>query len=248
MTDEQNPEEMPLPATQADAAARYHAPPESIPREAMWNAIQAQRTRRASVDVSAVPTVMSRAAVPASPVAPSPMPVTVIRTTRGALGGFPRWRAAAVTAAVLAIAFGVLRRAPQSPDAPAASPPVLTAADSVSTAIAWQTASAEHFGLAESMLTTLSTSPNTQGDKQLTAWSRDLLESTRLLMDSPAGRDAKQRALLAELELVLVQLVESGPAIRTEDRSVMDDVLSRSALLLTRIRTTVPAGLPASRN
>jgi hypothetical protein len=98
------------------------------------------------------------------------------------------------------------------------------------------------------MLTTLSASPHTSGDRELTAWSRDLLESTRLLIDSPAGRDPRRRALLLELELVLVQLVESGPAVRAEDRTVMDEMLSRSALLLTRIRTTVPAGSSASHN
>ena len=98
------------------------------------------------------------------------------------------------------------------------------------------------------MLTMLSNSPKQNGDAQLTAWSRDLLESTRLLIDSPAGRDPKRRALLMELELVLVQLVESGPTMRTDDRTMMDELLSRSALLLTRIRTTVPAGTPAAHN
>jgi hypothetical protein len=87
-----------------------------------------------------------------------------------------------------------------------------------------------------------------ESDRQLVAWSRDLLGSTRLLMDSPAGRDPKRRALLQDLELVLVQLVESGPTMHDEDRTVMDDLLSRSALLLTRIRTTIPAGAPASRH
>ena len=102
--------------------------------------------------------------------------------------------------------------------------------------------------MAESMLTMLSNSPAQQGDAQLTAWSRDLLESTRLLIDSPAGRDPKRRALLLDLELVLVQLVQSGPTMHTEDRTVMDDLLTRSALLLTRIRTSIPAGMPASHN
>ena len=94
----------------------------------------------------------------------------------------------------------------------------------------------------------LSNSPKQQGDAQLTAWSHDLLESTRLLIDSPAGRDPKRRVLLLELELILVQLVESGPAMRTEDRTMMDNLLSQSALLLTRIRTTVPAGTSAVHN
>ena len=154
----------------------------------------------------------------------------------------PRWIAAAASAAIVVIGISVWRRSP------ATTSPAVVAVASDTASDAWQVASSEHFGRAETMLTTLSASPHTSGDRELTAWSRDLLESTRLLIDSPAGRDPKRRALLLELELVLVQLVESGPAMRTEDRTVMDEMLSRSALLLTRIRTTVPAGTSASRN
>ena len=68
------------------------------------------------------------------------------------------------------------------------------------------------------------------------------------MMDSPAGRDPKRRALLQDLELVLVQLVASGPAMRNEDLTMMDNLLSQSARLLTRIRTTVPAGTSATIN
>ena len=134
------------------------------------------------------------------------------------------------------------------PPRTAATPLATDSAGSAATAVAWQVVSTEHFGVAESMLTMLSNSPAQQGDAQLTAWSRDLLESTRLLIDSPAGRDPKRRALLLDLELVLVQLVQSGPTMHTEDRTVMDDLLTRAALLLTRIRTAIPAGMPASHN
>ena len=221
MSDETNPEEMPLSAAQSAAAATYHTPPDIVPREAMWDAIRTRRATAAGI---------SDAAMPASS---DPAPVTVLHTRRSALQHVPRWLAAASAAAVVVIAIGVARRAPTQ----TATTPIAT--DSAGTAVAWQVASSEHFGVAESMLTMLSNSPAQQGDAQLTAWSRDLLESTRLLIDSPAGRDPKRRALLLDLELVLVQLVQSGPTMHTEDRTVMDD-------LLTRIRTTIPAGMPAS--
>jgi hypothetical protein len=238
MTDEHfADDDAPLTRTQAAAAADYHAPPAVVPRDAMWAGIVARRTRGESGAPASQHVDVARP-VPAAASAPA---VSVTRTTRAALPRASRWFAGAAIAAALIIAVSRWRTAPVPPVT------VATANDSASTA-AWQVASSEHFGQAESMLTTLATSPASPSDRQLTAWSRDLLESTRLLMDSPAGRDPKRRVLLQELELVLVQLVESGPAMRTEDRSVMDELLSRSAVLLTRIRTTVPAGMPASHN
>ncbi len=229
MTDEMHDDETPLGVAEANAAAAYHAPPDAVPRDAMWQAIQARRTRGSTRSLAPLPVV---AAAP---------PVSVSHTTRGALRRLPRWVAATGAAVAAAVAVAIVM--PRVVATPVTA--VATLADSTAGSVAWRVASAEHFGMAESMLTTLSYPSQAQGDAQLSAWSRDLLESTRLLMDSPAGRDPKRRLLLMELELVLVQLVESGPTMRAEDRSVMDDLMSRSALLLTRIRTTVPASVSA---
>ena len=230
MTDELNPDELPLTAALADAAAAYHAPPDIVPRDTMWDAIRARRLGRVLAVEMTAPAVAT--------------PVTVMHTTRSALRRLPRWVAVASAAAVVVIAIGVSHGEP----VPATTATPALSLDSAANSVAWQQASSEHFGMAESMLTMLSNSPKQQGDAQLTAWSHDLLESTRLLIDSPAGRDPKRRVLLLELELILVQLVESGPAMRTEDRTMMDNLLSQSALLLTRIRTTVPAGTSAVHN
>ena len=230
MTDEMNEDDEALTARELAAAASYHAPPDTVPREAMWDAIHARRS------------TASFAAMPATPPIVAETPVTDMFTTRSARRRVPQWIALTSAAAVVVIAINLSRHTSIT------TPPAGAGVDSAASSIAWQTASAEHFGMAESMLTMLSNSPKQNGDAQLTAWSRDLLESTRLLIDSPAGRDPKRRALLMELELVLVQLVESGPTMRTDDRTMMDELLSRSALLLTRIRTTVPAGTPAAHN
>jgi hypothetical protein len=229
MTASQEPtDETPLSPAQAHAAAEYNAPTEAVPREMMWNAIQ---LRRANVERAL--TAGDGTSVP---------PVTVTHTTRGALSRMPRVIAATAVAAAIVLAVVITRRAPEQPVS------VATLVDTAATTVVWQTAGNEHFGLAESMLTTLGYATESQGNAQLSAWSRDLLESTRLLMDSPAGRDPRRRVLLQDLELVLVQLVESGPAMEHDDRTGMDDLLSRSALLLTRIRTIVPAGTSAPRN
>ncbi len=255
MTDELYPDELtpdeesPLPMAQAAAAAGYHVPPDIIPRDAMWSAIQARRGRDGSSGTDAPPATIA-------PVAPSAgaspdSDVVVLHTRRSALSRYPqlpRWIAAAAAAAVVVFGINLARgNSVESSGTVAVTSAVVDSAATPASNV-WQVASTEHFGRAETMLTTLAESPETSGDRELTAWSRDLLESTRLLMDSPAGRDPRRRALLQELELVLVQLVESGPALRTEDRSVMDELLTKSSLLLTRIRTTVPAGIPASHN
>ena len=217
-----------LPAAHQAAAGAYNAPPAAVPHDAMWAAIQARRATRTEPDR-----------------APPATGLSVAHTTRARA---PRpWRDGSVVALAAAalLALVVVRPTIRTPVRATA---VAAATDTTVNPTAWQVVSTEHFGAAESMLSALATTKPEESDRQLMAWSRDLLESTRLLMDSPAGRDPKRRALLLDLELVLVQLVESGPAMRTEDRTVMDDLLSRSAVLLTRLRTTIPAGAPASRH
>ena len=78
--------------------------------------------------------------------------------------------------------------------------------------------------------------------RQLGMWGREVLSSTRLLLDSPAGDDATLRPLLNDLELVLVQIIRlSGAPLDANDRALIDDAM-RSRDLLPRIRTAVPAG------
>ncbi|MDB4913196.1 MAG: hypothetical protein JWM95_840 [Gemmatimonadetes bacterium] len=79
--------------------------------------------------------------------------------------------------------------------------------------------------------------------RQLGAWGRDVLSSTRLLIDSPAGADPQLRPLLNDLELVLVQVISlSGAPLDSSDRKLIDQTL-HDRDLLPRIRTAVPAGI-----
>jgi len=78
--------------------------------------------------------------------------------------------------------------------------------------------------------------------RQLGGWAREVLGSTRLLIDSPAGADPQLRPLLNDIELVLVQIVRlSGTPLDSTDRALIDRAL-RDRDLLPRIRTAVPAG------
>ncbi|MDB4888490.1 MAG: hypothetical protein JWL61_345 [Gemmatimonadetes bacterium] len=123
----------------------------------------------------------------------------------------------------------------RTPDAPTADPSRL-----------YRLAATQTLTQAEALLTAYRSSGVAERDpaaaKQLGDWGRQVLSSTRLLLDSPAGDDAVLRPLLNDLELVLVQIIRlSGAPLDANDRALIDDVL-RSRDLLPRIRTAVPAG------
>jgi len=81
---------------------------------------------------------------------------------------------------------------------------------------------------------------------QAARWARDVLSSTRLLIDSPAGRDPQMRALLSDLELILAQLVQlSGTPLDANERDLIERAM-RERDLLPRLRSAVPAGLATS--
>ena len=230
MTDEMEREEAPLTGALGEAAAAYHAAGELVPRDAMWQAIQARRTQA----VAALPSARDRV-LPMQRAS-----ATVVTPTARA----PRWAYAVAATMLLTVGVGIGRQMRGNVVAMREA----ARSDSVSSVLVWQEASTAHFGQAETLLTWLASSKEARSDAQLTAWSRDLLASTRLLLDSPAGRDPKRRPMLLELELVLVQLVESGSANMSDSPTMMDDLLSRSSLLLTRLRTTVPAGMASSHD
>ena len=84
-----------------------------------------------------------------------------------------------------------------------------------------------------------------QLDTDLSRWARDLLSSTRLLLDSPAAGDPRRRRMLEDLELVLVQIVQLAPDAPAEDRDDVGRAIEQGDVL-TRLRTTAPAGALSS--
>jgi hypothetical protein len=110
----------------------------------------------------------------------------------------------------------------------------------------YRLAAVQTLSQAEALLTAYRASDGSTRDsataRQLGGWARDVLGSTRLLIDSPAGADPEIRVLLDDIELVLVQIVRlSGTPLDSTDRTLIDNAL-RDRDLLPRIRTAVPAG------
>jgi len=81
--------------------------------------------------------------------------------------------------------------------------------------------------------------------QQAGRWARDVLTSTRLLLDSPAASDPQMRALFTDLELVLAQIVQlSGAPLQAGERELIERAM-RDRDLLPRLRSALPAGATA---
>ena len=129
--------------------------------------------------------------------------------------------------------------------APATVATVTTAAtDSAIRSTTYDVASVQHLTAVEALLTSFRAEQTTASDQALQRWARDLLANTRLLMDSPAGEDAVRRQLLGDLEYVLARIVQLDPNAPAADRAMVDRAINREQVL-TRIRSSIPAGFPS---
>jgi hypothetical protein len=118
-----------------------------------------------------------------------------------------------------------------------------TPASAQSPSSAYQLTAVRHLSEAEALLTSFRqrTTADQQMDAQLGAWARQLLSTTRLLLDSPVANDPQRRPLLQDLELVLVQIVQLSPGAAPQDRDLIEKTLQQEHVL-TRLRTAIPAG------
>lgn len=141
---------------------------------------------------------------------------------------------------------GVMSSSPSSGSRVATAAPPRVAAGSPKAAQLYRVATEQMLGQADALLTSYRANGALDRDpaaaRQLAVWSRQVLASTRLLIDSPAGDDPELRPVLDDLELVLVQILRLSRApLDAEERALIDRTL-RERSLLPRIRTAVPAG------
>jgi hypothetical protein len=100
----------------------------------------------------------------------------------------------------------------------------------------YSVASQRHLASAEALITVVTaTSRDAMMDSLTIKWAREMLGSTRLLLDSPAGDDALRRRLLEDLETLLVQIVQRSGGV-VDERDLIDRTLQRTQLL-TRLRS-----------
>jgi hypothetical protein len=108
----------------------------------------------------------------------------------------------------------------------------------------YQLVALQHFGRTEALLTAFRADSRRGGDSAVNAriadWSRELLSTTRLLLDSPAADDPQMRSLLGDLEVLLAKLAQHSGA-GGGDVKIINDALGQGELL-NRLRTAVPAG------
>ena len=193
-------------------AGSYHRPPPDVPREEMWDAIARARQARQEKVVGHV----GRRFAPL------------------------QYAVAASLLIGAGISLGYWMRGPVG--APSAAVMITSQpADSVMTNSTYDVASVAHLTAVESMLTSFRATEPLENDRTMHRLARDLLATTRLLMDSPAAENASRRQLLEDLEYVLMQIVQLDPNAPAEDRAMVDRAIAREQVL-TRIRSSIPAG------
>jgi hypothetical protein len=206
--------------------ARLHNDPPEVPRDRMWERIDAARTARRGV------------------VAPDFTP------RRGPT--FRVLRMTAAVAAVLLVGFfiGRLTENPDRAPLPGTGQMAVNQSDTNAVTTApriqddvYAMAARDLFGRADFLLTDFKVrSCGTDDLSKVPDWAGGMLVQTRLLMGTSAADDLEMKILLEELELVLAQIVGLSRDNCARDMAWIRDGL-RDRATIDRLRT-VSAGRP----
>ncbi len=194
-----------------DAAKGYHVP-RPTPREEMWTRIQAERARRAA-----------RRVIELRP--------------------WVRWTLAAAAVLVLGIGIGRWTAQPAQDETGVRGGTSVASADTAgSRDVIYQVAATQYLSRTETFLTGFRADLRAgRADTRFTGQARDLLTTTRLLLDSPAADDPRMRALLEDLELVLVQISQLGADRNARDADLITQDMDQRSVL-PKLRSAIPAG------
>jgi len=150
-----------------------------------------------------------------------------------------RWTLAA--AAVLVLGIGIGRWTAQRRTGGAAGTPV-AGADTSSRDMVYQVAATQYLSRTETFLTGFRADLRAgRADTRFPGQARDLLTTTRLLLDSPAADDPRMRGLLEDLELVLVQISQLPAARQRHDTDLITQGMDQRSVL-PKLRSAIPAG------
>jgi hypothetical protein len=189
--------------------AKSYHSPLPTPREEMWSRIAAARHRRTA-------------------------PVIKLRP-------WARWALAA--AAMLVLGVGIGRwSASDGGNGVANGGTTAAAGDTSARSDLYQVAATQYLSRTEAFLTGFRADLRAAGGQlspRFAGQARDLLSTTRLMLDSPAGDDPRMRMLLRDLELVLAEIsqLDSGAA----DADLITQGMNHSNVL-PKLRSAIPAG------
>ena len=246
-----------------DAAQDYNRPPET-PREAMWARIEAARHARSGIRTprhverhwwlwvtGIAATLLLGISIGRFTVSSDPRQTATVGThdrdtapsARVAIAVDPNDTADATRGALPA---ETARRRVDLPRRPSeVGPPSHNRLERGSAIVSapYQAVALQHLGRSEALLTSFRADTRTgRPDAQISGWARELLSTTRLLLDSPAASDARMGRLLADLELVLAQIANLPAGQGTGELELIDQAVEQRDVLF-RLRATVPTGI-----
>ena len=210
-----------------EQAQEYHAPPPT-PRAELWDRISAARKQSGPVaDAGADDTLAFRPRAEST---------------------FRRWRPALyygmAAAAILAVWVAIGRVSSPTGTTPMPTPATVAAAPDDSTdqeergALATQLVTVEHLTEVDAFLTEFR---GRRASGEFTGQARDLLGTTRLLIDSKRVSDPRVKVLLQDLEGVLAQIATFDSTDRRNELELINDGIAQ-AHLRTRLKSEIPAG------
>ncbi|NIN11483.1 MAG: hypothetical protein GTN62_08255 [Gemmatimonadales bacterium] len=195
-----------------DAAQDYNRPPEA-PREEIWRAIQAIRRERRE----------------------RPRPQWLHRVLAA-----PSVRWGVGIAAALVIGIGVGRLSMRG-DVAGEAGAVAENGGAAGAEAAFQWVTAQHLGQVETLLTGFRVDARLgRPVAQSGGAARELLSTTRLLLDSPVSEDQALRSLLEDVELVLAQIALFSSRRAPEELEIIDRSIEQRSVLL-RLHSAVGA-------
>lgn len=155
-----------------------------------------------------------------------------------------RWAVAAAAMLILGIGIGRWSAHQSAVGNGATSLAVTDSTTAAQPDLAYQVAATQYLSHTEAFLTAFRADIGSHGaanSARFARQARDLLSSTRLMLDSPAGKDQRLRSLLEDLELVLVQISQLDPSYDGHDTDLITQGMNQSNVL-PKLRSAIPAG------
>ena len=155
-----------------------------------------------------------------------------------------RWAVAA--AAVLILGIGIGRWTAHQPGTGkrTTSVAMTDSTTAVQSDLLYQIAATQYLSHTEAFLTSFRADIGSHGaanSARFASQARDLLSTTRLMLDSPAAKDQRLRSLLEDLELVLVQISQLDPSRDGHDTDIITQGMNQSNVL-PKLRSAIPTG------